>query len=120
MRILAALLSALLVSLPCAGSLSARCTDQCVQVDERPSCCQHQAHACKPDQPDSYCCPAEAAPKAQPVSQITMPAPVPAPELAAIDLPGSFTAPRQVLTYSASPPGAFSPALYLLHRSYRS
>lgn len=119
MRILVALLSALLVSLPCAGSLPALCMDKSISVDELPSCCQHQAHACKPGQPNSYCCPDAAAPKPLPLSQITMPAPVPAPEWASIDLPAPIFTPRLAVFHPATPPGLYRPALYLLHHSYR-
>ena len=119
MRVLVALLSALLVSLPCAGSLPALCGDRSAPADEAPSCCQHQAHACSPNQPVSYCCPGEAAPTPLPLAQVTMPAPLPAPELVAIAMPGPIFTSRLAVFHPATPPGSYRPALYLLHRSYR-
>jgi hypothetical protein len=116
MRALALVLSALLVSLPCAGGLPALCGDHHAAA---PSCCQPSA-ACDPGQPATYCCPGETSPAPLATAQAAMPAPLPAPELAAIDLPSPFFAPPLALCHPAPPLSLHPPALYLLHRSYRS
>ncbi len=119
MRALAALLSALLLLLPCASSLPALCAPGSGGSAAVPACCQHRAAACAPVQPEAYCCPTESSP-ATAASEAALPAPGPAPELYTRELPAPVLGPCLVTFQPAPPPDAPRPALYLLHRSFRS
>ena len=119
MRTLVALLSVLLVSLPCAGSLPVLCGDHHTPADEAPSCCQRQARTCNPGQTSTFCCTDQTVPTPLPLSQVSMPTPAPAPELPVLAVPTPVFALRLSSFHPAAPPGASRPALYLLHQAYR-
>ena len=119
MRTLAALLSVLLLSLPIAGSLPVLCGNTAVGKDEMPRCCCHKAPDCKGDQLNALCCLPEKGPASASLPQVTMPAPVPAPELPALTRLAPVLTLHLSAFHPAIPPGAYHPALYVLHQSYR-
>ncbi|MCC7261052.1 MAG: hypothetical protein IT369_00885 [Candidatus Latescibacteria bacterium] len=120
MRLVAALLSALLLALPCAGSLPAFCVPGQVIAVTPAACCAVQGQRCGAGQADAYCCPTQTAPAPAAASEASLPAPSPTPAMALLDLPVPSPAMYPPLLHTVPPPGVSRPALYLLHRSYRS
>lgn len=118
MRLTAALLAALLLALPCAGSLPATCAPAPVATAAGP-CCPAPGSGCGGVQADAYCCPTQSAP-APASAERSLPAPSPAPELVLLGSPAPVPALQITLLPSMSPVGLPRPALYLLHHSFRS